>query len=101
LFPIRRNKDARLDFEPVNQRICKFRVKRQYYNTTLISTHTPSEDKDEVAKEEFYSCLEKVCDAFSNYDMKTVLGEFNAKVGKESYLHPACGGHSLHYEKRN
>jgi hypothetical protein len=30
--------------------------------------------------------------------MKTVLGDFIAKVGKESYLHPACGGHSIHNE---
>jgi hypothetical protein len=28
--------------------------------------------------------------------MKTVLWDFNSKVGKESYLFPACGGHSLH-----
>jgi hypothetical protein len=30
--------------------------------------------------------------------MKIILGDFNAKVGKEIYLHPACGGHSLHNE---
>jgi hypothetical protein len=40
----------------------------------LISTHTPSEAKDEVAKEEFYGSLENVCDVVPNYDMKTVLG---------------------------
>jgi len=29
--------------------------------------------------------------------MKTILRDFNAKVGKkQSYLYPACGGHSLH-----
>jgi len=28
--------------------------------------------------------------------MKTVPGDLNAKVGKESYLYPVCGGHSLH-----
>jgi len=36
------------------------------FNMTRMSTHTPSEDKDEVAKVECYSSLEKVCDAFSN-----------------------------------
>jgi len=34
----------------------------------------------------------KVCDAVPNDDMKSLLGDFNAKVGKESYLYPACGG---------
>jgi hypothetical protein len=30
--------------------------------------------------------------------MTIILGDFNAKVGKESYLYPACGRHSLHNE---
>jgi hypothetical protein len=42
--------------------------------------------------------LEKVCDAIPNYDMKTVLRDFNAKVGKASYFYPACRGHCLHNE---
>lgn len=94
----RHNMDNVLDFEPINERICKIRIKLKYYNLTLISTHAPTEDKDEVVKEDFDNCLEKTCDAIPNYDMKIILGDFNAKVGKETYLHPACGGHSLHNE---
>ena len=63
----------------------------------MISTHTPTEGKDEVAKEEFYSSLEKVCDVVPNYDMKRVLGD-SAKAGNESCLYPACRGHSPHNE---
>jgi len=29
---------------------------------------------------------------------KDTNGDFNAKVGKESYFYAACGGHSLHDE---
>ena len=36
---------------------------------TLISIHAPTDEKDEVAKEEFYSSLGKVGAAVSNYDM--------------------------------
>jgi hypothetical protein len=61
----------------------------------LLSTQAPNEEKDEIAKEEFYSSLEKLCVAVPNYDMKTVLGDVNAKFGKEPYLYPACGRHSL------
>jgi hypothetical protein len=41
------------------------------------------EEKDEVAKEEFYSSSEKVFDAVLNYDTKIILGDFNAEVGKD------------------
>jgi hypothetical protein len=58
----------------------------------LISTHAPTE----VAKEDFYSSLGKVCDEVPNYYMRTILGDFNADVGKQSYLYPAGGWHSLH-----
>jgi Holliday junction resolvase len=85
-----------LDFAPVSERICIIKVKLTYYNFTLISTHAPTEEKVEVVKKEFYSSLEKVCDAVPNDDIKTLLGDFSAKVGKESYLYPACGGHSIH-----
>jgi hypothetical protein len=33
--------------------------------------------------------------------MTTVLGDFKTKVGKEAYLYPACGGHSLHNDNDN
>jgi len=84
-----------LDVEPVYERICKIWVKLKYCSLTLMSTHAPTDEKDEVAEEEFYSSLGKVCDAVPNY-MKKVRGDFNAKVGKGSYLYPAYGGHGRH-----
>jgi len=44
----------------VNERICKIRVKLKLYNLIFISPHTPNEENDEVAKEEFYISSEKV-----------------------------------------
>jgi len=81
-----------LDFETVNERICKIKFKLKHYNLVLMSTHAPTE----VAKEDFYGSLGKVCDEVPNYYMKTILGDFNAKVRKQSYLYPGGGGHSLH-----
>jgi hypothetical protein len=66
--------------------MCKGRIKLHYithYNLTLISTHTPTEEKDGVAKEEIHISLEKVCDAVPNYNRKTILADFNTKVGKK------------------
>jgi len=89
--------DNLLDFELINEKICKIRIKLKYYNLT-ISTHSPTEEKEEAVKDEFYNSLEKVCDTIPNYDVKIILGDFNTKVGKESYLYPAYGRHSLHNE---
>jgi hypothetical protein len=82
-FVSRHTENNLLDFEPVNERICKIWAKIKYYKLTLISTHTPAEQKDGVAKK-LYSSLEKVCDTVLNYYTKTVLGDFNTEGGKES-----------------
>jgi len=39
----------------------------------LTPTHVPTEEKDEVAKEVFYSPVKNVGDAVPSYYMKTIL----------------------------
>jgi len=82
--------DSLLVFEPtsMNERILKLSVKLKYYNLTLMLVHALTEEWVEVVKEEFYSSLEKVCDAVPNCDVETKLGDFIAKVGRESVLYP-------------
>jgi exonuclease III len=43
------------------------------------------EDKID-AKDNFYEELERVFDKFPKYHRKTLLGDFNAKVGREDIL---------------
>jgi hypothetical protein len=57
-----------------------------------ISIHAPTEEKEDLVKEQFYMSLEKECDTISNYDMKVILGDFNAKIGKENYWYPFVEG---------
>jgi hypothetical protein len=52
----------------------------------MISTHAPTEETNEVDKEESYSSLEKVCAAVPNSDMKRVLQGFNTKVGRVLFI---------------
>jgi exonuclease III len=47
-------------------------------------------------KDRFYKELEHVFDKFSKYHMKILLGDFNAKVGREDILKPTIGNYSLH-----
>jgi hypothetical protein len=48
--------DNVLDFEHVNERIFKIRVKLKYYNLKMIITRALAGEKD-VTKEELYSYL--------------------------------------------
>jgi exonuclease III len=58
--------------------------------------HAKTEDKDNDIKDSFYKELEQVFDQFPRYRMKILLGDFNAKVGREDIFKPIIGNESLH-----
>jgi hypothetical protein len=58
--------------------------------------HAPCEDKGDDAKGSFCEELGRVFDQFLRYDMKILLGDFNAKVGRENIFKPTIGNESLH-----
>jgi len=58
--------------------------------------HAPSEEKSEDLNNIFYEELEEVFDHFPKYHMKLLLGEFNAKLGREDIFKPIIGQESLH-----
>jgi len=77
--------------EPINES-----VKLQLNLNITIDTDTNTGPNWRKTWKSQSSSLEKVCNTVPNYDMKTILGDLNAKGGKtESYLYPACGGHRL------
>jgi exonuclease III len=49
------------------------------------------EDKCDDTKDSFYEELEDVFDQFPKYHLKILLGDFNAKVGREDIFHPSVG----------
>jgi hypothetical protein len=48
-----------------------------------------------MTKDSFYKELEQVFDQFPRYHMKILLGDFNAKVGREDIFKPIIGNESL------
>lgn len=85
-----------LDFQQINNRLCMLRVHGKKFNITLINVHAPTEEKEEDEKDLFYEDLERAIAATPSFDMKIVLGDFNAQVGKEPVFSPTIGKHSLH-----
>jgi hypothetical protein len=53
--------------------------------------HALCQDKGDDVKDSFYEELERVIDQFPMYDTKILLGEFNAKVGRENIFKPTIG----------
>jgi exonuclease III len=53
-------------------------------NIIVLNVHTPCEDKGDIVKDRVYEELGCVFDQFPGYNMKILLGDFNAKVGREN-----------------
>jgi endonuclease/exonuclease/phosphatase family metal-dependent hydrolase len=76
-------------------KICVLRIKGRFKKNIIC---TPTEDKSEMEKGQFYEQLERTYTQCPSYDIMIIIGDFNARVGNESWARTAAGGHSLHDE---
>lgn len=94
-------KHAVMNFEPVDERMCVMRIRGKFFNTTLICVHAPTEESEEEVKDQFYEKLEEVFDRQPRHDIKMIVGDMNAKVGREEIYRPTIGQHSIHETSNN
>lgn len=66
-----------------------------------IGAHAPTEEKNEQTKYIFYERSEETCDRCPSHDLKFVLGDFYAKIGKENIFGPTLRKVNLHSEAPN
>jgi endonuclease/exonuclease/phosphatase family metal-dependent hydrolase len=85
-----------LGFYPVNDRLCRIRVKGRFRNISIISAYAPTEEAREEDKEAFYDVLSGECSLVPKYDTLILLGDFNARIGKEHFVSSVAGRHTLH-----
>jgi exonuclease III len=71
-------------------------LKGHWCDIIVLNVHAPTEDKDDDIKDSFYEELEQVFDQITRYHTKILLGDFNAKVGREDMFNPVTGNESLH-----
>ena len=65
----------------------------------FMNVHAPNEEKSDDLKYNFYDDLEQgFVYHFPKYHMKILLGDFNAKVGRENIFKPTIGNESLHQD---
>ena len=76
-------------------------LRGRWCNIIVLIVHAPSEEKSDSSKYSFYEELKQVFDHFPKYDMKILLGDFNAKVGRENIFKPTIGNESLHQDSND
>ena len=81
--------------ETINKRICKIRLTGKY-NITLINIHAPMEEKGDDVKEQFYAELQQVQEKVPKHDLLIILGDCNAKIGRENAYQKVTSKHTLH-----
>ena len=87
--------------EFVSDRVLYIVLRGRWCNIIVLNVHEPSEEKSDDSKDSFYEELEQVFYQFPNYHMKILLGDFNAKVGRENICKPTIGNESLHQDSNN
>jgi len=97
-FVHRRIVSALKRVEFVSDRLSYTVLRGRWLHIILVNVHAPSEEKSDEAKVCFYEELEQVFDYFPKYHMKILLGDFNAKVGRENIFKPTIGQESLHQD---
>lgn len=76
--------------------MCYIRITGRIFDLIIINCYAPTEEKGDDIKENSYEELDRICDITSNHCVKKVLGDFNAKVGKEDVYRPMIGRDSLY-----
>jgi exonuclease III len=82
--------------EFVSDRMSYITLKGLWCGIIVLNVHAPTKDKDDDIKASFYEELEQVFDQFPRYHIKILLGDFNAKVGREDISKPIICNESLH-----
>jgi hypothetical protein len=82
--------------EFISDRMSYVILRGRWCNIIVLNVHAPCEDNGGEEKDRFFEELGRVSDQFPRYDMKIILGDFNAKVGTENIYKPTIGNESLH-----
>jgi hypothetical protein len=74
--------------EFVSDRMSYIILRCRWCNIIVVNVRAPCEDTSDDIKDSFYEELGRVFDQFPRYDMKILLGDINAKVGREDIFNP-------------
>jgi exonuclease III len=89
-------------FTPISVRMCTLGIKAKFFSLSIINVHPSTEDSEETEKLKFYSLSERTYDSTPSSDIKIIIiGDLNAKIGREETLRDIIGKESLHLTSNN
>jgi len=89
------------EFNPISERISTIKLDTKPLNTFIINIHAQTEGKEDIIKEEFYDEITVIYDRAPKNTIRIVIGEFNAKVGRETIYRPIIGLDSAHEQSND
>ena len=97
-FVIHKKVKHLINFQPKSFRMCWLWIRGKFFNYSIINAHAPTGDKPDIEKDAFYDELRKLHDACPKHDVKLIIGDLNAQIGKEEIYCPMIGREALHQE---
>jgi exonuclease III len=85
----------------VSDRMAYIVLRGRWCNVIVLNARAATGEIGDVSKDSFCEELEEVFDHFPKYHTKILLGDFNAKVGREDTFKPTIGNESLHQDSND
>ena len=87
--------------ELVSDRMTDRVLRVRWCNIIVLNAHVPAKNKIDVLQDSLYEELEQVFYHFPKYHMRILLGDFNAKLGREDIFKPTIGNEILHQDSND
>jgi hypothetical protein len=80
-----------MGYNPVSERVITLRIKADPINITLIQVYAPTSNSSEEEIDDFCESIQKTMDDAHKRDIKILMGDWNAKIGKSAQKTPNIG----------